>query len=128
VGEIISPTPTERQHIMAKHSAMRLSSTRNYVIEYFNHPASKGGTVFSGTKYSAIKFLEYESNTFMTPKMQQRADEFMWYLKSLTPTDMNECDGFYWPLEADDEGNNGSGAYYYLSLHHGKRAKRFADA
>jgi hypothetical protein len=89
-----------------------------YIIEFFNHAAAKGETVFAGTRAAAIEFLGYESNTLLTPAMQTRADAFREYVFHIPVPQ----DDIVWNVEPEE-----SGAYYVFSKTLGKRAKAFAD-
>lgn len=89
-----------------------------YIIEFFNHAAAKGETVFAGTKVAALDFLGYEVNTLINATMQARADEFRDYVSHIPVPQ----DDIVWDIEPEQ-----SGAYYVFSKTLGKRAKAFAD-
>jgi hypothetical protein len=111
---------------MGKHTKhVGWNRPSRYIIEFFNGPNDKGITVFSGSKLLATRFLEYESNTLLTAPMRSRADEFLWYFKSLSLKDLKEVDGVYWPLSNNGVADNG---YYFLSLHKGRRVRCFQDS
>ena len=109
------------RHVSPKRPAFR--PVRNYVVEFFNHPASKGDTVFRGTRAQLDRFLAYEAETLIHPAMRSRADECRWYINSLALKDFKEVDAIVYPIESGD-----SGAFYCISINHGKRTRRFQDA
>lgn len=89
-----------------------------YIIEFFNHPAATGETVFAGSKFGAMGFLDKEAETLLTPMMRSRADNLREYIRSIPVPQ----DDITWDLESE-----GSSAYYVFSKCAGKHAKQFAD-